>query len=62
MPSILRVASATYGAPRRVAIPWGRQASGSACDRVLPPWGPERPLPYPSIRSWGLTPGRDWGQ
>ena len=75
MPSILQVASATYGAPRRVAIPWGRQASGSACDRPLPPWGPERPgaaqarasgpwalLPYPSIRSWGLTPGRDWGQ
>ena len=66
MPSILRVASTTYGAPRRVAIPWGRQASGSACDRPLPPWGPERPgaaqarasgpwapLPYPSIRSWG---------
>ena len=66
MPSILRVASATYGAPRRVAIPWGRQASGSACDRPLPPSGPAArrvaqarasgpwaPLPYSSIRSWG---------
>ena len=30
---------ATYGAPRRVAIPWGRQAPGSACDRLLPPPG-----------------------
>ena len=39
MPSILQVASATYGAPRRVAIPWGRQAPGSACDRLLPPPG-----------------------
>ena len=38
---------ATYGAPRRVAIPWGRQAPGSACDRLLPPSGPERPGAWP---------------
>ena len=57
---------ATYGAPRRVAIPWGRQASGSACDRLLPPSGPGAARaaqarasgpwpthPNPSIRSWG---------
>ena len=30
---------ATYGATRRVASPWGRQAPGSACDRLLPPPG-----------------------